>query len=127
MNRKRALKTQDFSITYGLGRVTFQWDEEKKCFDWGEDQLFNHLMVKMLLNAHSTLLMGMMGRYEGNVMTWVRASNNKLIDRAARYVLQILKQKNKTPSYEDVVLKIFEKIEDLEDNEAIVLKVVEEF
>ena len=84
-------------------------------------------MIKMLLNAHSTLIMGLMGRYEGNVMTWVRASNNKLIDRAARYTLQVLKQKNKTPSYEDVVLKIFEQIENLEENEAIVMKVVDQF
>jgi N-acetylmuramic acid 6-phosphate etherase len=121
------VKTQDFSILFLGERVSFECGREKKFFKWGEDQLFNHLMIKMLLNAHSTLLMGMMGRYEGNVMTWVRASNNKLIDRAARYVLQILKQKNKTPSYEEVVLKIFEEIEGLQDNEPIVLKVVNKF
>lgn len=68
-----------------------------------------------------------MGRYEGNVMTWVRPSNNKLIDRAARYVLQILSQKNITTSYEDVVLKIFEVSEHLNDNEPVVMKVVEKF
>ncbi len=125
--RRLSVKTQDFSILFLGERVSFECGREKKFFQWGEDQLFNHLMIKMLLNAHSTLLMGMMGRYEGNVMTWVRASNNKLIDRAARYVLQILKQKNKTPSYEEVVLKIFEEIEGLQDNEPIVMKVVNKF
>src|SRR5690606_13393941 len=97
--------------------VIFKCEKEEALFNWGEDQLFNHLMVKMLLNAHSTLIMGLMGRYEGNVMTWVRPSNNKLIDRAARYVLQILKQQQKVASYEDVVLKIFEEIEQLNENE----------
>ena len=125
--RKSSIPTKDFLITYKEGRVYFKCDLHETFFDWGEDYLFNHLMIKMLLNAHSTLIMGLMGRYEGNVMTWVRASNNKLIDRAARYTLQVLKQKNKTPSYEDVVLKIFEQIENLEENEAIVMKVVDQF
>ena len=48
--------------------------------------LFKHLVLKMILNTHSTLIMGRLGRYEGNVMTYVRASNNKLIDRAIRYI-----------------------------------------
>ena len=84
-------------------------------------------MTKMILNAHSTLIMGLLGRYEGNVMTWVRPSNNKLIDRAARYIIQLLKQKNKIPSYEEVVLKIFEEIESVNENEPVVLRVVDKF
>ena len=126
-NRSLHVPTEEFSITYDDGRVLFKCLKEEAVFEWGEDQLFNHLMVKMLLNAHSTLIMGILGRYEGNVMTWVRPSNNKLIDRAARYVLQILKQKNKSASYEDVVLKIFEVSETLKENEPVVMKVVEKF
>lgn len=126
-NRSLLIPTEEFSITYGDGRVLFKCQNEEAVFTWGEDQLFNHLMVKMLLNAHSTLIMGLMGRYEGNVMTWVRPSNNKLIDRAARYVLQILSQKNFTATYEDVVLKIFEVSEHLNENEPVVMKVVEKF
>lgn len=119
--------TEEFSIKYDLGCVTFKCQKEVATFNWGEEPLFNHLMIKMLLNAHSTLIMGLIGRYQGNVMTWVRPSNNKLIDRAARYVLELLKQKNKAPSYEDVVHKIFEEIEQVNDNEPVVLRVIEKF
>lgn len=99
--------------------------KEEAVFEWGEEPLFNHLMVKMLLNAHSTLIMGLLGRYEGNVMTWVRPSNNKLIDRAARYITQLLKVKGKTVPYETVVLKIFEEIDIVNENEPVVVRVVE--
>jgi N-acetylmuramic acid 6-phosphate etherase len=126
-NRSAAIPTVEFSIYYDEGRVIFKCQKEEAIFEWGEDPLFNHLMVKMLLNAHSTVIMGLMGRYEGNVMTWVRASNFKLIDRSARYCLELLKQQNKTPSYEDVILKIFEEIEVLKENEPVVMKVAEKF
>jgi N-acetylmuramic acid 6-phosphate etherase len=119
--------TVDFSITYDEGRILFKCQKEETLFYWGEDPLFNHLMVKMLLNAHSTLIMGLLGRYEGNVMTWVRPSNNKLIDRAARYIQHVLSGKEKRASYEDIVEKIFEEIGHLNDNEPVVLKVCEKF
>lgn len=126
-NRSLHIPTAEFSVTFHKGLVRFKCETEHAEFNWGDDPLFNHLMVKMLLNAHSTLIMGLLGRYEGNVMTWVRPSNNKLIDRAARYIQQILKQKNKTPSYEDVVLKIFQEIEIVNENEPVVMRVVEKF
>ena len=55
--------------------------------------LFIHLYLKMLLNAHSTLTMGRLERYKSNVMTYVRPSNGKLIDRASRYLQQLLSEK----------------------------------
>lgn len=126
-NRSQEIPTEVFSITYQNGGVQFKCQNEEVLFQWGEDQLFNHLMVKMLLNSHSTLIMGLLGRYEGNVMTWVRPSNNKLIDRAARYILQLLDQARITATYEDVVLKIFEEMEVPDDNGPIVMKVVTRF
>ncbi len=125
--RLKKLPTTEFRITQNENKVTFNCSTEELSFNWGQDSLFNHLMLKMLLNAHSTLIMGILGRYEGNVMTWVRPSNNKLIDRAARYVMQVLKQRNKHPSYEEVVFKIFEEVENLNENEPVVMKVVEKF
>jgi N-acetylmuramic acid 6-phosphate etherase len=125
--RSKKLPTTEFRITQNGDKVTFNCSTEELSFNWGQDSLFNHLMLKMLLNAHSTLIMGILGRYEGNVMTWVRPSNNKLIDRAARYVIQVLKQKNKHPSYEEVVLGIFEEIEQLDENGPVVMKVVDKF
>lgn len=126
-SRSERLPTEEFKISYDSGKVSFKCQSDEVTFSWGEDQLFNHLMVKMLLNAHSTLIMGLLGRYEGNVMTWVRPSNNKLIDRAARYILQLLSQKKIQASYEDVVLKIFEEIEVIDENRPVVLQVVERF
>lgn len=125
--RSLHIPTVEFSIMYDEGRVLFKCQKEEAVFEWGEDPLFNHLMVKMLLNAHSTLIMGLLGRYEGNVMTWVRPSNNKLIDRAARYISQLLKQKNKTATYEQIVLKIFEEIENATEDRPVVLSVLDRF
>ena len=116
-----------FIISQSVEGVTFKCQDVEKVFNWGGDLFFNHLMVKMLLNAHSTLIMGILGRYEGNVMTWVRPSNNKLIDRAARYILQLLSAQNKTSSYEDIVHYIFEEMEFVNENEPVVLRVLKQF
>lgn len=126
-DREKSLATEDFKIHHENGLTTFEFGDLKQTFNWGSDLLLNHLMVKMVLNAHSTLIMGLLGRYEGNVMTWVRSSNNKLIDRSARYILQILSQRGKSAIYEDVVLKIFEESENLEENDPIVLKVLRRY
>ncbi len=126
-SRSKEIPTVDFKIYYENESVQFNCLSEKVIFSWGDQPLLNHLMVKMLLNAHSTLVMGLMDRYQGNVMTWVRASNNKLIDRAARYIQEILRKSGRSISYEQIVTKIFEEIEILKDNESIVLNVVKKF
>lgn len=58
----------------------------------GSVSLLDHLTLKLLLNMHSTLLMGRLGRFEGNLMTWVYPSNGKLVDRAARYTQILLRR-----------------------------------
>lgn len=125
--RSEKIPTVDFFVTYTLGKIQFACEDEVVEFNWGQDQLFNHLMVKMLLNAHSTLIMGLLDRFQGNVMTWVRPSNNKLVDRASRYIRQLLQEQGKSASYEDVVEKIFEESPGLKENEPIVLKVLERY
>jgi N-acetylmuramic acid 6-phosphate etherase len=125
--RSSSIPTESFTITDREGSIRFKCQDQEVNYVGGEDPLYNHLMIKMLLNAHSTLIMGLLGRYEGNVMTWVRPSNNKLIDRAARYIIQLLDQEGKEASYEEVVEKIFEEKEKLQENEAIVLKVLDRF
>jgi N-acetylmuramic acid 6-phosphate etherase len=52
--------------------------------------------------------MGRMSRYDGNVMTWVRSSNYKLIDRTIRYVSMILRQNQIEVPYDEIARKIFE-------------------
>jgi len=84
------------------------------------------MVLKMILNTHSTLVMGRLGRYEGNVMTYVRASNNKLIDRAIRYIDILLKNKNIMLSYSQICYILFEMIEKTPVDKSIVLETVEE-
>lgn len=43
--------------------------------------LYQQLMLKLILNTHSTLVAGQLGCYQGNLMTSVRTSNLKLINR----------------------------------------------
>jgi N-acetylmuramic acid 6-phosphate etherase len=86
-------------------------------------RLSHHTLLKVLLNNHSTLIMGRLGRYESNVMTFVRASNYKLIDRAARCIMML----HKGPTYPEVVRKIFEIKQQIREDEPVVIKVVEHF
>lgn len=92
-----------------------------------EDVLSTHLILKMLLNMHSTLLMGLMGRYESNVMTYVRPSNNKLIDRCVRYADQLLQEKEIKISYEALVEECFKILDKGVPEKPIVLQLVKEF
>lgn len=50
-------------------------------------RLSHHSLLKILLNSASTLIMGRLDRYFSNIMTYVKPTNYKLIDRAARYVM----------------------------------------
>jgi len=59
-------------------------------------------------------------------MTYVRASNNKLIDRAIRYIDMILQNKNISMKYDDIAYILFEMIEKTPVDRAIVLNTVEE-
>jgi N-acetylmuramic acid 6-phosphate etherase len=86
----------------------------------GEPAFHHHLLLKVLLNAHSTLVMGRLGRYEGNVMTYVSPSNYKLIDRAARYVRLLLARDSLDPAYADVVRTLFEVRPGLAPDEPVV-------
>ena len=123
--RSKRLETETFEIKSHPGFVSFKLKDHEAKIVTDQDILLTHLKVKVLINTLSTAIMGLLGRYEGNVMTWVRASNNKLIDRATRYISEILDQKNHSKSYEVIVEEIFKQIDQLQENEPIVLKVVE--
>lgn len=74
----------------------------------GLSRLEEYTLLKILLNTHSTLLMGRLGRYESNVMLWVRPSNYKLIDRSVRYIQGLLERDGVgVVSYEDTVRELF--------------------
>lgn len=69
--------------------------------------LLIHSLLKIILNIHSLGVMGLIQRYDGNLMTWVKPSNNKLIDRAIRTLTQL----SPVPlSYEDAAERIFKNL-----------------
>ena len=91
----------------------------------GFNPLFEQLVLKLVLNTASTILMGRMGCYEGNLMTSLYPSNSKLIDRSIRYIDFILKNKhNINMIYEDIASNMFEELYKLNPGESIVLKTV---
>jgi len=88
--------------------------------------LFAHLYLKLLLNAHSTALMARLGRCRGNLMTYVRPSNLKLIDRAARYARHLWKQETgRDISYETTIRALFKIRPTLAPDQPAVLKILD--
>jgi N-acetylmuramic acid 6-phosphate etherase len=116
-----------FKILENQSGINFVLDDESQLFVTPfSTPLFKHLVLKMILNTHSTLIMGRLGRYEGNVMTYLRASNNKLIDRAIRYIDMLLKSKNIILSYNEICHILFEMLEKTPSNQSIVMATVAE-
>jgi N-acetylmuramic acid 6-phosphate etherase len=113
--RKQKISPSSFviiDIRRETGQFKFEFQEEVRFVSTDGLSLLNqHLLLKMLLNILSTLVMGKLGRYESNLMTYVTPSNNKLIDRAVRYVGILLERKEISASYEQIVYALFEEID----------------
>ena len=106
--------------------LTLQCNEISHTFGLnGLSRLGEHIVLKMLLNTHSTLIMGRLGRYEGNLMTYARPSNNKLIDRTIRYVELLLQQRGLKKSYQEIAYACFQEMETIRPDEPIVLKTLQ--
>lgn len=89
----------------------------------GMPELFRHLLLKQMLNIHSTLVMGRLGRYKANLMTWVSPTNGKLVDRAARYVQYLLLNAGSArASYAEVVRRLFAEMDRARPGESVVLR-----
>lgn len=115
-----------FSILKEKDTIKFSLKNCQRVIDINNRSLLSqHLYLKLLLNTMSTLIMGRIGRYQSNVMTWVKPSNYKLIDRATRYVDHILKIENINKSYDEIARLVIELSGQIEKDEAIVLKVAE--
>ncbi|MFP6897517.1 MAG: SIS domain-containing protein [Roseibacillus sp.] len=116
---KFTITNRRLALALGLGDLSFDFPVE------GQDLFSRHLLLKLLLNAHSTLVMGRRGRFAGNVMTHVNATNNKLIDRAIRYVRILLDSRHGLQAgYEEVARALFEVRASLAPDEPIVLQTV---
>jgi len=89
----------------------------------GLPELFRHLLLKQMLNIHSTVVMGRLGRYKNNLMTWVSPTNCKLVDRATRYVRLLLAGAGQADrSYEEIVRRLFAEMHVTEPGESVVLR-----
>ncbi|MGE0763865.1 MAG: hypothetical protein AB7N80_11355 [Bdellovibrionales bacterium] len=98
-------------------------DQQLKLPRFGRGLLFDHLLLKMVLNIHSTLLMGRLKRFESNFMTYVMPTNGKLVDRSTRYVKWLLQNQNvPLPSDQVVVTELFRQLQNLAERESVVLK-----
>lgn len=115
---------------YSKGHETFFIDTNDKVvkmklgdviadFKHNSDLLITHLKLKVLLNTLSTLVMKELGRIESNVMSYVRPSNLKLIDRATRYVVELSKD---SLTYEQALKRIIKNMKDLKADESVVVK-----
>jgi N-acetylmuramic acid 6-phosphate etherase len=106
-------------IALRLGPVTHHVDVG------GLPELQQHLLLKQMLNIHSTLVMGRLGRYRNNLMTWVSPTNHKLVDRAARYVGHLLAESGRPDvTYETIVRRIFAELNRVPAGESVVLATV---
>jgi len=114
-----------FQITYKDDALLLALGESSLTYNMGKcDLLGVHLTLKMLLNMHSTLLMGLMNRYQSNIMTFVRPSNNKLIDRCVRYAQLLLREKGVEVDYKDLVNDCFNFMDESSQSEPVVMKIV---
>ena len=88
--------------------------------------LSEQLLIKMILNTLSLLVMGRLDRFEGNVMTWVRANNGKLMDRTLRYLEHLIEQRGLPMLPREELIRItFAENATLGSDEALILKVLE--
>ncbi len=69
-------------------------------------KLFEHLAVKMAINAVSTGAMAKMGRVLGNYMVHLNISNKKLVDRATRIIADLCKVDYERANYELFLSKL---------------------
>ena len=129
LSARRRIRTHEaehllFHIDGGPGEMVWEFDGLKHHIDLtGIHEFHAHLLLKLLINIHSTLVMGRLGRYLDNLMTYVKPSNNKLIDRSVRYVRLLAQRRTgKLPGYEKVTRLLFEERDKLQPGEPIVLK-----
>ncbi len=90
--------------------------------------LERNLFLKLIFNLVSTLSQCRNNRVLGNIMLYVKPSNKKLIDRAARFTKIILRDQHQiTSQYEDLIDCVFSASETLSSEESVVLKSVDIF
>lgn len=107
------------------GHLTFSLGHQTAQFPIPDHLLIQHLLVKVCLNIISTLVMARLGRVDGNVMVYVRPTNNKLIDRSIRYVQWLLERNGAEKfSYEQICHTLFREMESAQEDSPIIPRVL---
>jgi N-acetylmuramic acid 6-phosphate etherase len=84
-------------------------------------------LLRLICVNHSTLMMGRLGYYHGNLMTNLKPSNAKLVDRAIRFVLFLYEQEaGVVLDYNVVAKKLSEILPGLKPQESIVFRLLSE-
>jgi N-acetylmuramic acid 6-phosphate etherase len=110
----------------GSHHLALRIDNAETTIPKPESLLCEHLMLKIAMNISSTLTMGRLGRFSGNLMLYVRAANNKLVDRAIRYIRILLADANiRDFTYDDVCLALFAVTAEISVEEPAVWKTFE--
>ena len=105
--------------------LSIHLDEVTVKFNLPDNLFYQTLVFKLLLNSHSTLMMGRLGYFSGNMMVSLKPSNFKLIDRAIRYSQFVLKEQYMIEiDYTELAAVVFTQIEQLEAGQSIVNQVV---
>lgn len=115
-----------FRVARDGGAVTLALDAAGGRLEVGALSLLEeHVALKLALNIHSTLVMARLGRCRSNVMTWVRPSNRKLVDRAIRYARALAAEAGlPLPGYAETARLCFEEMASLGHDESIVDRMV---
>ena len=115
-----------FDIADRQDDVVFGLEGAEARFRRPSSLLGQHLLVKCAMNITSTLVMGRLNRFYGNVMVFVRPTNNKLVDRSIRFIRLLLQDEGLSPlTYEDVCLALFEEFERSRADEPVVVRTFE--
>ena len=123
---KTGKSSRIFTIEDGAAGVQMHFEGLSHTIPAPRDALTRNLVLKLFLNAHSTSMAGLCGRYEGNWMTWVKPSNCKLIDRAIRYIRHLREARGQPdPGYEAVCMALFEMRASLPPDASIVLETLD--
>ena len=130
LERRRRQLGQDrvhvFDIADRDADVVFSIKGAEVCFRRPRTLLCEHLLMKCAMNIASTLVMGRLDRFYGNVMVFVRPTNNKLVDRSIRFIRLLLEEAGLPRlTYEQVCLALFEEFEASRGDEPVVVRTFE--
>lgn len=98
------------------------WQIDVAALNFFEIQFF----LRLILVNHSTLVMGCLHFYEGNLMTSLKPANYKLIDRAVRYIQFLYHQQTgKQLDYKSAAATVLKLLPTLKPQESIVFRALE--